>query len=140
MIKKLKNLIKLDIDAKNAYNQAIDHVDDPAISSAFQKFRDDHNRHVEEISKVVREYGGEPPKMSPDFKGYLIEGFTSLRSVSGTSGALKAMKTNEKMTNKKYSDAQNWDVPADVKEILQRNFQDEKNHLTFIEEKIKVKT
>ena len=59
--------------------------------------------------------GGNPPKRSVDLKGLLLEGFTALRSVTGTEGALKAMQSNEKTTNKKYQEAlaisREWSLP-----------------------------
>jgi hypothetical protein len=53
--------------------------------------RDDHKRHIELLASEIPTLGGTPPDYSPDFKGYLISGFTSLRSITGTEGALKAM-------------------------------------------------
>jgi demethoxyubiquinone hydroxylase (CLK1/Coq7/Cat5 family) len=66
-------------------------------------------------------------------KGYLIEGFTALRSMTGTEGALKAMRTNEKITNKNYDKALSQDLPADVAAIVRRNRDDERRHLEYIE-------
>src|SRR5690606_9370068 len=100
VISTLNDLIQLDVDAVNAYEQAIERIDIPQVAADLEQFKGDHQRHIEELSAEVMRLGGEPPDRSPDLKGYLLEGFTALRSVTGTEGALKAMRSNEVTTNK----------------------------------------
>jgi uncharacterized protein (TIGR02284 family) len=137
-LKRLNSLIQLDIDASDAYGKAIEHIDESEIASRLRMFRADHERHIDDLSQLVANYGGKPPKRSADLKGMLIEGFTALRSASGTDGALKAMETNEKMTTGKYRDAQSWSVPADVKAVLEANLDDEVRHLEYIQSQLHV--
>lgn len=136
---KLSSLIQLDIDAANAYEEAIEKCDDTLVREHLETFKDDHQRHIDELSAYIADYDMEPPEQTPDLKGVLIEGFTSLRSSTGTEGALKAMRTNEKMTNKKYSDAMEWDLDLDAKDIVMRGYEDEKTHLAYIEEQLTVR-
>ncbi len=136
--KKLNSLIQLDVDAVGAYDRAIGHIDDAEMAGRMRMFRGDHERHIDDLSQLVSTYGGEPPKRSADVKGVLIEGFTALRRVSGTEGALKAMETNEKMTTGKYRDAQNWSVPPEVKAVLEGNLDDEVRHLEYIQSHLHV--
>lgn len=138
MLKKANSLIQLDIDASEAYGKAIAHIDDAEIASRLRMFRADHERHIDDLAQLVTNYGGTAPKRSADLKGLLIEGFTALRSVSGTDGALKAMETNEKMTTGKYREAQNWSVPPDVKAVLEGNLDDEVRHLEYIQSQLHV--
>lgn len=134
VIDKLSQLIHLDIDAVHAYGQAIKQIDLVPIRETLEQFLEDHDRHVRNLSDKIRQLGGDPPEYSRDFKGFLIEGFTAIRSMTGNKGALEAMKMNERLTNRKYNDAMGWDVPLDVKTIIQSNFEDEKRHLQFIEQ------
>lgn len=133
LLSNLISLVQLDIDAVHAYRHAIDQADVPDISDHFKMFRADHERHIRELSDVIRSIGGEPPEMKPDFKGYLIEGFTELRSITGVEGVLKAMKSNEKITNKTYRAALSWVLPGKVYDIVRRGFYDEKRHLSYID-------
>jgi hypothetical protein len=48
----------------------------------------DHQQHIENLSRILRLNGEEAPEQTKDFKGFLIGGFTSLRSVTGDEGAL----------------------------------------------------
>ena len=133
LVSTLNDLIQLDVDAVNAYEQAIKRIDVPQIAEDLEMFKGDHERHITELSQVVRQMGGEPPKHSPDVKGYLIEGFTALRSATGTEGALKAMRSNEKTTNKKYDKALSEAMPAEIEALVRRNRNDERRHLEYLE-------
>lgn len=132
LIDRLSSLMQLDIDAVHAYGQAIDNIKDPAIKNELSMFRDDHERHISDLSLAITNLGGKPPEHSRDFKGFLIEGFTALRSVTGTEGALKAMKGNEELTNKTYREALNLQLPPDARDIVERNYHDEQRHLAYI--------
>lgn len=136
----LCKLAQLDIDAVSAYDQALKHIDNPKIFADVDKFRNDHVRHIDILEPLIQFYGGTPPERTKDFKGYLIEGFTSLRSITGLQGALKAMDTNEMLTNKIYRDAidDNPTLPADVLLVIQANYMDERAHLIYIRDALKL--
>lgn len=132
----LIDLCRLDIDAVGAYEIALKNIDDVDVYNQIDKFRQDHERHIEDLNGLIERYGSEPQKRTPDFKGYLIEGMTALRSITGLEGALKAMEANEVITNKKYREAleENPSLPEGVKGLLNENFNDEKHHLAYIRE------
>ncbi len=132
--KNLSSLAQLDIDAVHAYGQAMKNIDVAMVRNQLSRFQADHERHITDLSECIRRLGEEPPEYARDFKGFLLEGFTAIRSATGTEGALKAMKSNEEKTNKDYNAALSWDLPADVRAIVQRNYEDERRHLAYVEE------
>lgn len=138
--KELKSICQLDIDAMHAYKQALNHIDNAEIRNNIAQFQADHGRHIQDLSDTINAYGDNPPEFSKDFKGFVLESFTSMRSASGTEGALKALRTGEKMTNKQYGKAVDMDFPPDVLVLLQRNFDDEQRHLNYIEFAISQRT
>jgi uncharacterized protein (TIGR02284 family) len=129
----LNDLIQLDIDAVHAYGQAIDNIEDSVVRGRLLEFQSDHERHIRELSQIVRDQGGTPIEHKRDFKGFLIEGMTAIRSATGTKGALKAMKTNELLTNRKYDKALEEALPPRVRDLVLRNRDDERRHLQYIE-------
>lgn len=136
LIDQLESLIRLDIDAIHAYDQAIKRIEQPLYRDKLVAFQGDHRRHVDALSAKLRELGETPPAFSPDFKGFFIEGFTALRSMTGTKGALEAMETNERLTNSRYEKASRMDFPSDIAMIIRENFADEQRHIAFIREAI----
>ncbi|HWI41927.1 MAG TPA: ferritin, partial [Verrucomicrobiae bacterium] len=71
---------------------------------------------------------------SADLKGLLLEGLTALRSVTGMKGALQAMETNEKLTNRKYTEAAGLPLPEEILKIVRTNLTHEQRHLGYIQE------
>lgn len=138
MVDKLSDLLKLDVDAARAYDEAIEKIDEEDIRTQLGKYRDDHHRHVSEISAIISSMGGEVPEPSPDLKGKLIEGMTALRSGMGTDSALKAMRMNEQLTNRTYEDAMEWAAPTEAHEFIRRGYEDERKHLAYIEQALAV--
>lgn len=136
----LEKLIHLDVDATHAYDQAIKNVNEQIIKEKLIQFQADHRKHIDLLSAKMLELGGTPPELTSDFKGFIISGFTALRSLTGTKGALEAMETNEKLTNSRYEEACKKDFPADILSIMQSNYADEQRHLSFVREAIQTLT
>lgn len=139
MINKLNSLIRLDNDALNSYNKVVDMVEEPTLKTELSRFRDDHKRHVSVLTEVVKTYGGAPAGEEKDLRGLFLGGATILQSLTGVEGAMKALHTGEKLTNKDYSEAVNWDVPEDVLIVLRDNYGDEQRHIRFVESAIRDK-
>lgn len=140
LIEALSNLVQLDIDAVHAYDQALKEIDDPIIKDRLLKFQDDHRNHTSGLSKEIVNLGGNPPEQSQDFKGYVIEAFTAIRSFTGLKGALKAMKTMEEITNRHYGEVVSWEAPSEVKKLLRMYFSEEKIHLDYISSNLQALT
>lgn len=129
----MNDLIQLDFDAIQAYKQAIEKCKDVTARADLIAFQADHERHITDLSQAVRMLGGEPAGRGRDLKGVLLEGLTALRSVSGTLGALRAMKMNEKLTNRAYERTLEAKLPGSARDVVLRNRDDERRHLASIE-------
>jgi uncharacterized protein (TIGR02284 family) len=126
----LNDLIQLDIDAVQAYRQAIDACEVAEVRESLISFKGDHERHIADLGPVVRGLGGNPPG-AKDIKGFVIEGFTAIMS-QGDRSALLAMRGNEEITTRRYDAARRANVTADVLQIIEANYQDEVRHLDWI--------
>ncbi len=132
---RLNSLIKCDVDAVHAYQQAIEACEMEEIRSRLVQFQSDHQRHIRDLSQQVRLLGGEP-EVEKSWAGFLIEGFTAIAS-QGDHSALVAMRGNEELTNRTYEAALNEsDLPTDVRAVLERNFSDEQRHLSWIKDQL----
>lgn len=132
LVELLSELIQLDIDAVEAYREAVEGVEDDIMRKRLESFAQNHLDHIDMLSQEVENAGGQPPQLSKDLKGLLIKGFAALRSTTGTRGALKALQTAEELTVKGYGNAVSQDVPGAVKALLRKFFSDERNHLDYI--------
>jgi rubrerythrin len=127
----LNRLLQLDVDAACTYREALLHVDESVVRDDLEAFLHDHERHVRELTGVIRDLGGAPVVPHRDFKGAVLEGMTKLRS-RGTLGTLRAMRMNERITNRGYSKALDKFMPPIGQVIVMENLDDERRHLAVI--------
>lgn len=74
------------------------------------------------------------PRKRPDVKGFILKSFTAVTSMMGDKAALKAMQGNEQLTNRTYEKALGEVWPPQAQSIIERNREDERQHLAFIEQ------
>ena len=128
----LKNLISLDFDAAEAYQAAIERLDNPEYKRQLAEFREDHLRHTRELSAVAVQLGMEPPT-GPDIKEALAKGKVVMADLFGDQAILAAMKTNEDDTNTAYNRAsRHKGLPPQARESIQRGLADERRHRAWI--------
>ena len=140
LAKTLADLISLDFDAIDAYEQAIKRIEkDQTAKTELAKFKGDHERHVTDLSPLVRKLGDEPPTKG-DFMRFLTQGKVVLASVVGDDAILRAMKSNEDTTNQKYEEALETEgLLPETRTILERNLNDERRHRAWIESRLAFK-
>jgi uncharacterized protein (TIGR02284 family) len=132
----LNQLIELDYDTIEAYRAAMDRLASPNDRTQLQWFLADHERHVRELSILVRQLG-ETPAEQADMKQVLTKGKVVIASLLGDRAVLSAMKSNEDDTNTAYERAvRRNDLPAKMRSVLERNLADERRHRAWFEARI----
>lgn len=135
-IKTLKKLVHLDYDAIEAYDAAIERLEDPGSKKALREFRQDHARHTENLGAILRNLNEEVPS-GPDMKRMLTEGKVVIAGLGGDKAVLRAMQANEKVTNTAYEKAlQATGTDAATQDTLRHNLEDERRHKAWIDRKI----
>lgn len=130
----LQDLIKLDHAAAEAYEAAIERLDNASYKTQLAAFMRDHERHIQELSPIVRTMGGDVPE-GGGAKEMLTEGKVALSSLGGDDSILKAMKSNEKDTNTAYERAVE-NCPVEARDIVERGLADERRHYDWILEQL----
>jgi ferritin-like protein len=138
LIKKLQELAQVDIDTVHTYNRVLDEISDDIVRTRLTAFRDNHINHITAIMEEIQSLGGEPPKLTKDFKGYVIEAFAVLSTAAGMKSALKVLKAAETISYHYYGQIISKDIPEILKENLRKHFSDEKIHLEYIDNNLKV--
>lgn len=133
LIDDLNDLIQLDFDAVRAYETAIDKLRDVSARGDLVLFKQDHERHIEDLSRAVLRLGG-LPRDRGNLKGILLDGLTALRAATGDVGALRAMRMNERITNRTYQKALQHPLSLDTRAIVLANCEDERRHLIAIKQ------
>ena len=130
----LKDLIELDYDAVEAYEAAINRLDNEDYKKALTEFKQDHERHISELSDLLREHGETPPKGASIGKQWLTKGKVLLGNIIGDDAILAAMKSNEIDTNTAYERMSIHDKIWDnAKDIIKAGLEDERRHKDWLE-------
>src|SRR6185369_880065 len=103
IIEECNDLIRFDHDAIGAYDEAIDHIAHPMIQEQLAVFRADHERHVLDLSVIVRRLGGTPP-VRTGFRGIVRKTMTKVAGLGGIELILRAMFSNEEVLDKQYNE------------------------------------
>lgn len=128
----LKSLVELDFDAIEAYEAAIERIDNPMIRMRLGDFRDDHRRHVAVLNPILQRLGGEPV-LEGDIRRVLTKGRVVIGGLFGNKAILTAMKSNEDDTNTAYEHAVgHLGFGPDVVPILERHLSDERRHREYV--------
>ena len=137
VLKAFKELCELDYDAVEAYNKAIEKIENTDYKAKLTEFKHDHQRHIQEITKALIQQGEEAPK-GPSAKQWLTKGKVVLADLIGDKTILAAMLTNEMDTNTAYERmTKRDDLWAGAAAIVQAGFADEKRHKAWIESVLK---
>lgn len=134
----LKKLIILDHEAVEVYEAALHRLENRAYKLMFEEFKRDHERHISEVSKLLKLYNESPPAKFR-MKSFLSQGKANLLTLSGDKAILYAMRSNALDMNAAYTRIINLnakEIPQPLQRMLQQGLQDERCHLNWIETKL----
>ena len=132
LIAQLNDLLQLDHDALHAYTLAIESIRDEQHRERLRAFRGDHERHVSELTQLIRAHGGMPIQLPHVPTGAFKLAVQAAGKTGGDRGVLLAFKTNERQVRDKYRAAASRAHPADVVAVLERAATDEERHYAWV--------
>ena len=129
----LQDLLELEFDAVEAYDAAINRLEDEHYKSKLREFRGEHRVHIRELSAILQKHGKSVPT-GPSGKQWLTKGKVVLGSLMGDNSILSAMRSNEVDTVTAYERLNEYnDKWPDSVEILKRGLNDERKHKAWLE-------
>lgn len=130
----LDDLLQLDHDALQSYQLAIEELDNAAYRETIRRFRSDHERHVTELSDLVRTHGGTPTER-PHATGVLKLATQAAGAVGGgDTHVLMAFRANERQARDKYARAAALGAwPPNVAAVVRVAASDESRHYDWVD-------
>ncbi|MCD6056067.1 MAG: uncharacterized protein K0R12_1029 [Gammaproteobacteria bacterium] len=129
----LYELCELDYDAAEAYEAAINRVDKTEYKEKLKEFKEDHQRHIEEIRSFLRKRDAKIPE-GPSAKSILTQGKVVVANLFGDDSILKAMSSNEEDTNTAYERVNNHpEKSTEAEDFLRQGLEDEKKHKEWLD-------
>jgi rubrerythrin len=120
----------------HAYTLALTLISDAARHQVLSGFREDHERHVRELSALVRAHGGIPIHLPHIPTGPFKLAMQATGAVAGDTGVLLAFKTNEGQVRDKYRRALDETWPPDAQPVIARAAHDEDLHYEWVTQEL----
>lgn len=124
----LNDLLQLDHDAVGAYGIAIDALTVEAHRQTLRAFRADHERHIEEITRLIQDRGGKPIQAPHLPTGVFKLAVQKAGALGGQTALLLAFKANERQGRDKYRRVAESSDDLEVADVLARAADDEVRH------------
>lgn len=134
-IAELNDLLQLDHDAVQSYTLAAKQLDSAAYRETILRYRADHERHIVELTELIRNHGGMPVEL-PHPTGVAKLAQQAAGALTGTdTQVLIAFRNNERQARDKYAraadPAASW--PEEVREVVRRGAEDERRHYEWVD-------
>ncbi len=131
----LNRLIQIDHAAIETYKTVKVQLGDSVDGAEFGAFLADHRRHVDALTIVVRNLGGEPVSHGDLRKG--LRASVDLRGLIEEGVLIEAMRAHEAEATAVYENAASQPgIPVDVVAVLKQNLLDERRHHAWIAARI----
>jgi rubrerythrin len=127
----LNDLLKLDHDAVQAYTLAIRLLESDPYKRQLEAFRADHERHIDELSQLIRSRGATPLELPHLPSGAFKLAVQAIGAAGGDRAVLLAFKANERQVRDKYRRSARAVHPADMTSVLARAADDESRHYAW---------
>ena len=121
----LNDLVETSKDGEKGFLKAAEDTRDPSLKQLFQGRAEDCGRGARELQDLVQRLGGKP-ETGGTVGGALHRGWVDVKSaVTGRDdhGILAECERGEDVAKKNYRDALDKDLPADVRAIVERQYQ-----------------
>lgn len=124
LIAVLNNLVETSKDGERGFRKAAEEVRDAKLKGALLKWAEDCTRGGRELQDVVLQLGGKPEN-GGTMGGALQRGWMEVRAAvtEDTDFAILAeCEKGEEIAGQHYRDALKQDLPADVREVIEQQF------------------
>ena len=130
----LKDLLELEYDAVEAYEAAIKRLDNEEYKMSVTSFTQDHKRHIQEVSELLKKHTVTPPSGPSLVKQWITKGKVILGNIVGDRSILMALRSNEIDTNAAYERLKIHEhIWPDAREMISRGLLDEHRHKKWLE-------
>lgn len=132
--KALCDLVELEYDAVEAYDAAINRLDNQEYKNQLTSFKEDHVRHISDLSEHLKKHDIDPPSGPSMGKQWLTKGKVVLGNLAGDITILRAMRSNKVDTNVAYEWLRAHDhIWSESQTLIENNYQDEQKHKKWLE-------
>ena len=136
-VAELNQLLRLNYDSVAGYTAAIEALEDERAQLALIRLRGDHQRHIVEIARRIRSYGGTPLATPEERAGIFVWDAEVLRSLGGDREILVEFVEDERQVLRIYRQRAEHFAGNEAGRELLRHLEDEERHSAWAERALK---
>ncbi len=110
----LRRVVRAEIDVIACFTAARARLEDAVLADTLARMQADQERHVLELSAIVRLLGDRPPRLRPDLRGRVMRRWTALSAKRSQSALLAALRAQVRRLDRRYERALAWDLPLEA--------------------------
>ncbi len=121
----LNELIETSKDGQEGFKTSAEKVKDPSLKTLFSKYSTERASYVQELQAAVSKLGGKPAESGHIAAG-LHRGWINLKEALAKdedTAVVNEAESGEDAAKKAYSEALQKTLPADVKALVERQYQ-----------------
>ena len=130
----LNDLLRIDRDAEEAYRAAIDALGNDGHRRVLRRCREDHRRHIAELTRLIRRHGGRPLHRSQLRPGPFTWGVRAVVGLGGDREILSVLRANEEQVRDAYRRHARAGAAGFAADLLRRSAEDEERHFAWVGE------
>jgi rubrerythrin len=134
LIAELNDLLALDHDAVQAYSLAIGAISHAEYRDTLAGFRGDHQRHIDQLTQLIRNHGGMPVELPHLPTGAFKLAVQALGTLGHDRAVLMTFKANEAQVRDKYRRHAARPHDPGVSAILRAAAADEERHYQWVDQ------
>ncbi len=138
LLVELNDLLQLDHDAVQAYTVAIEHLHDEQLRRTVLAFRDDQERHIADLTRLIQSLGGTPLEAPHIPTGFFKLALQKAAAAGSDRELLLAFKANEGQVRDRYRRAAAATLPGEATDAVRRNASDEERHYAWVTQALEV--
>lgn len=131
---KLSSFHAMNQGAVKAYEEAESKIQDQNIKAQLDRFKRDHEHHVQEIAQWFQTSGQQQMQPSAEFKNFDQVVLQTFKAAQSQEQIMQCMHVAEAFVNAEYGECLQTILPQEVKQMLQQQLQIEHRHLQAVEE------
>jgi rubrerythrin len=129
-------LIRYDYDAIGAYDEAIEALTDYGLRAKLIEFLGDHERHVSDLSAILRRLGGDAPD-KPGLGGLTRRTMDPVAGQGSVEGTLRALLRDEEVVAEAHRQRAGRELPEEVLAVVRRHEENEARHREWLRETLR---
>jgi hypothetical protein len=126
------NVITVDFRARKPFHSGWN-IDANCRGKHLQDFRSDHLRHVDGLNQLLKNRGADPLDTIVEPETSVLLSLVQVMTAIGSEATIASLVSSEQLTNSTYECSMALGFAKDVNSLLERNYDDEKRHLSTLQ-------